>query len=154
METDAEFTDKLAEVLFALDTENLATAQVTDVITRRIARWAHQCGWSVRTEGRVDVPREGAVAAREQLGFVDVLIRRGGSLPDVAIEIDSTDKAWSVVKLQHAAASGMHGIWIRWGDGAWAGVYDKIDVIQLPMLRRTASRTSGGQMNLWDAPRR
>ena len=154
MEADAQFTDDLAEVLFALDTGNLATAQVTGAITRRIARWAHERGWSVRTEGRVDIARQSVADADEQLGFIDVLIRRGATLPDVAIEIDSTNKPWSVVKLQHAAASGMHGIWVRWGDDAWAGVYDKIDVIQLPMLRRTGSRTSHGQMSIWDSQRR
>jgi hypothetical protein len=89
-----------------------------------------------------------------RLGFVDVLIRRGLPRPDVAIEIDSTDKPWSVVKLQHAAAGGMHGIWVRWGDQAWAGVYDEIDVIQLPMLRRTGSRSVQDQLRLWDSRRR
>src|SRR3954447_21778468 len=151
MEPDAQFTDELAQVLYELNAGGLATAQVTAAITNRIVGWAHDRGWSVRTEGRVDVARKRTSTAAEQLGFVDVLIRRGAPYPDVAIEIDSTDKPWSVVKLQHAAASGMHGIWVRWGDDAWAGIYDRIDVIQLPMLRRTGARRSDDQLGLWDS---
>ena len=27
----------------------------------------------------------------------------------------------------------MRAIWVRWGDEEWAGVYDDVDVIQLPL---------------------
>ena len=102
----------------------------------------------MRTEARVEVPL--VVGSAEQLGFVDVLISRGGAAPHVAIEIDSTDKAWSVVKLQHAAAAGMHAVWVRWGDDDWAGVYEDVDVIQLRLNRRAQARTPGaGQQRLW-----
>jgi hypothetical protein len=154
VESDGQFTDDLAQVLYELDTSDLPTAHVTAAITRQIVRWAHERGWSVRTEGRVDVTSGTDSPNDARLGFVDVLIRRGVPRPDVAIEIDSTDKPWSVVKLQHAAAGGMHGIWVRWGDEAWAGVYDEIDVIQLPTLRRTGSRSVQDQLRLWDSRRR
>src|SRR5215831_14117164 len=118
MERDPDFTDSLATELFALELARLTTAAVTAAITRAIVRMARSHGWQVRTEARVEVPL--LVGVAEQLGFVDVLISRGHEFGDVAIEIDSTDKLWSVVKLQHAAAAGMHAIWVRWGDGAWA----------------------------------
>jgi len=86
----------------------------------------------------------------ERLGFVDVIVRRGGHGRDLAIEIDSAHKPWSVVKLQHAAANGMRAIWIRWGDETWAGVYDDIDVIQVPLNRRPEHRQPGGQVAVWD----
>src|SRR3954452_15985902 len=149
MERDGAFTDALAGVLYELDTGRLATAQITSVITRRIVRWAHESGWPCRTEGRFDV--DGGIAARDRqrLGFVDVLVHRGAPHADVAIEIDSADKPWSVVKLQHAAAAGMHAIWVRWGDDACAGIYDEVDVIQLPMLRPAQTPATSYQLSLW-----
>ena len=84
------------------------------------------------------------------MGYVDLMIRRGPSGPDLAIEIDSADKQWSVAKLRHAAAAGMIAIWVRWGDESWAGVYDDIDVIQLQVTRRSAPRSSvETQLTLW-----
>ncbi len=146
MAHDAEFTDALARHLFEIDTGRLSTAAVTAAITRTIVRWARDQGWFTRTEARVEVP---ATAVAQQLGFVDVLVLRGASLADVAIEIDSTDKPWSVVKLQHAAAAGMHAIWVRWGDDEWAGVYDDIDVIQLRLTRRTRHAKASLQTTIW-----
>jgi len=146
-DADADFTDELATHLFAVDLRDLSTSAVTRAITCAIVRLGHDRGWQVRTEARVEVQL--AVGAAEQLGFVDVLISRGGESPHVAIEIDSTDKAWSVVKLQHAAAAGMHAVWVRWGDDAWAGVYDDIDVIQIPTLRKAETRPARSQLTVW-----
>ena len=140
--------DDLASYLFALDSRSLTTGATTTHITRAILAWAVERGWLARTEARVVAPNDvdGAVA----IGFVDVVIRRGGSLADVVIEIDSTDKQWSLAKLRHAARAGMHAIWIRWGEETWAGAYDDVDVIQLPVARRTAARAGLlGQLTLW-----
>jgi hypothetical protein len=140
------FTDELARVLFDLEMSHRSTAAVTRAITRAIVEWARENGWRVRTEGRVEVP---GVERFDKLGFVDVLVSRGGHQPDVAIEIDSTDKPWSVVKLQHAAAAGMDAIWVRWGDDEWAGVYEDVDVIQLRTLRRVQERPEDRQLTVW-----
>lgn len=147
METDAQFTDALAAELFRLELRSLTTASVTAAITRSIVCLARGHGWRVRTEARVEVPLTSGIP--QQLGYVDVLVSRGRPYPDVAIEIDSADKPWSVVKLRHAAAAGMHSIWVRWGDDAWAGVYADLDVIQLPTLRRSARRPQTPQMEMW-----
>ena len=136
-------TDDLARALYRLDTSTRTTAVVTAQITRAVVAWAAAHGWATRTEARVGVGEE------IRLGFVDVLVLRGPQLPDLAIEIDSTDKPWSVDKLRHAIAAGMEGIWVRWGDDEWAGAFDDVDVIQLPVQRRTATRDPGGQMALW-----
>jgi hypothetical protein len=146
VDRDPDFTDALAGQLFDLAPGRLTTGHVTTAITRAIVRWANDCGWKVRTEARVDVPTLGAVC---QLGFVDVLIHRGGGQADIAIEIDSADKPWSVVKLQHAAAAGMHAIWVRWGDDEWAGVYEDVDVIQLREMRRPRHRPKSDQLTVW-----
>ena len=121
---------------------------MTALITRSIVEWAQSQGWSVRTEARVHPAP--VASADSTIGFLDVVVRRGGGQPDLAIEIDSTDKPWSVIKLRHAAAGGMYAIWVRWGDEAWAGIHDDIDVIQLQTLRRPAARRrSNSQLTVW-----
>ena len=139
-------SDELAAVLFAVELGRRGTGAVTRELTRAIVRWAHSRGWSARTEA----PVQPALAGPSGFGYVDVLIRRGPALADVAVEIDSTDKPWSLAKLRHAALGGMHAIWIRWGDDKWAGAFDEVDVIQLPALRRTTPRAvQPGQLTFW-----
>lgn len=70
-------------------------------------------------------------------------------MPGVAIEIDSADKPWSLVKLQHAAAAGMYAIWVRWGDETWPGIYEDVDVIQLRDVRRLRHRRGPRQLEVW-----
>ena len=36
----------------------------------------------------------------------------------------------------------MRAIWVRWGDEEWAGIYDDVDVIQLPLIRRADRRST------------
>jgi Uma2 family endonuclease len=137
-------TDDLARVLFGLDAGTLTTGAVTARITRAVVEWAAARGWATRTEARVGVGEE------TRLGFVDVIVLRQPRAPDLAIEIDSTDKPWSVDKLRHVAAAGMHAVWIRWGDEEWAGGHEDVDVIQLAVTRRPASRVPDArQMTLW-----
>ncbi len=141
-------TDDLAGALFGLDSGGLATRAMTARITRAVVEWAAAHGWSTRTEARV------GVGDQARLGFVDVIVLRQPALPDLAIEIDSTDKPWSVDKLRHAAAAGMHPIWVRWGDDDWAGAFEDVDVIQLPLPRRVAARTVAAvQIELWRSAR-
>ncbi|HUR15644.1 MAG TPA: hypothetical protein VMZ33_00030 [Candidatus Limnocylindrales bacterium] len=147
MPSPSAVVDELATVLFALDTGRRSTAGVTSQITAEIVRWAVTRGWSARTEARVHAPD--ADHGDQRLGFLDVIVRRGNLLPDLAIEIDSTDKPWSVTKLRHAAQAGMVAIWVRWGDDDWAGIFDEIDVIQLPLIRRTGHRGTSNQPCFW-----
>lgn len=133
--------DQLASVLFELDETALTTRAMTARITRAVVEWALANGWAPRTEARVDAG---------QLGFVDVIVCRAHGQPDLAIEIDSTNKPWSVAKLRHAVAAGMEGIWVRWGDEAWAGAYEDVDIIQLPARRRPLRRKiDSAQLGFW-----
>jgi hypothetical protein len=142
-------TDDLARALFGLETSRLTTAAMTARITRAVLDWAAAQGWATRKEARVGVGEEA------RLGFVDVMVLRQPAAPDIAIEIDSADKPWSVDKLRHAAAAGMQPIWVRWGDDGWAGTFHDIDVIQLPLQRRARSRaTAQDQAELWPLVRK
>ena len=137
-------TDDLARALFRLETSTHTTAAMTARITRVVVEWAAARGWATRTEARVGVG-EGT-----RLGYVDVIVLRQPVAPDLAIEIDSTHKPWSVDKLRHVAAAGMHPVWIRWGDDEWAGAFDDLDVIQLSLIRRAGHRSTGAaQLALW-----
>jgi hypothetical protein len=137
-------TDDLARALFRLETGTLTTAAMTARITRVVIEWAAAHRWATRTEARVGVGEE------TRLGFVDVIVLRQPAAPDLAIEIDSADKPWSVDKLRHAAAAGMHPIWIRWGADEWAGAFEDIDVIQLPIARRARPRVPEAiQSRMW-----
>jgi hypothetical protein len=134
---DAAVTDELATLLFGLELGGLATDAITARITQEVVSWAVARGWAVRAEARMLFPRSPVAL---QSGFVDVLVRRPYPDPHIAIEIDSTDKSWSLAKLQYAASHGMHAIWVRWGDDAWAGVHSDVDVIQLMARRRPDRR--------------
>ena len=135
-------TDDLARALFRLETSTLTTGAMTARITRAVVDWAAQNGWPTRNEACVGV--------ETRVGYVDVIVLRQPAAPDLAIEIDSTDKPWSIDKLRHAAAAGMHPIWVRWGDDNWAGSFGDVDVIQLPLLRRSRSLAGNpGQVQLW-----
>lgn len=139
--------DELATVLFALSPGSRTTGAVTAQITRELTTWALAHGWHPRAEAPVQVPHSSAQQPR--LGYVDLVIRRGPGGPDLAIEIDSADKPWSLAKLRYAAAAGMIAIWVRWGDEVWAGAYDGIDVIQLQAMRRSALRHRPTQLTFW-----
>lgn len=140
-------SDDLATILFGLDLAGLTTSRTTARITHAIVDWALASGWAPRTEARVLVGQE--LGFGPETGYVDVIIRRADDEPDLAIEIDSADKPWSLAKLRHAACAGMHAIWVRWGDEQWCSAYPDVDVIQLPIVRRPAARRNGGQLTVW-----
>lgn len=83
--------------------------QVTALLADRIGAWSEAQGWQVRREvaGRASHP-----AGRR--GYLD-LICYPFDEPPVAIEIDRTNKQWSLAKLRAEAASGSSAIWVRWG---------------------------------------
>jgi len=141
----ASAVDDLAAALFALEVERRTTSAVTRQITDVVVKWALARGWTPRVEARVEAV---TLSGSPKLGYVDVLVHRPGE-PDLAVEIDSGDKPWSVDKLQYAAAAGMQAIWIRWGDQEWAGVYDEVDVIQLWLTKRPLRRRPTNQMPIW-----
>lgn len=135
--TERGVVHELAALLYTLDQRERTTAEMTAYITATIVRWAMFAGWVCRTEARVRFGHDGRGRAR--IGYVDILVSRTNSA-DLAIEIDSTQKPWSMEKLRHLADSGLSSIWVRWGDAVWAGADNAVHVIQLSIPRSRRSR--------------
>ena len=145
--TSSSTIDELAALVFSVDTARLSARAITARVTSAIASWAVAKGWSARTEARVELR---AVDGRLQdYGFIDLIVHRGSGEPDLAIEIDQTDKPWSVAKLQYAMALGMEAIWIRWSGSDWTDVQG-VHVIHLPEVeKKPTPRRAPAQLSFW-----
>jgi len=85
----------------------------------------------------------------QYFGYLDLIVHRGQGEVDIAVEIDQTDKPWSVAKLQYAMALGMEAVWIRWSGSDWTDV-DGVHVIHLPEVeKKPAPRLAPAQLSLW-----
>ena len=142
--------DELAAIVFDLETDGLPAKAITRTVTAAVMTWALRRGWLVKAEVRVELP---GPSADDSYGFIDLVIRRGGSLPDIAVEIDQEDKQWSLAKLQYAAAAGMNAVWIRWSGERWSSL-GEIEVIHLPQARKQPIRRPVSmQVPLWSRDR-
>lgn len=142
-----EVIDELAALVFSLDTTRLSARAITTRVTSAIASWAVAKGWSPRTEARVEM--RAVDGSLQDYGYIDLIVHRGFGETDIAVEIDQTDKPWSVAKLQYAMALGMEAVWIRWSGSDWTDV-DGVHVIHLPEVeKKTAPRSAPAQLSLW-----
>jgi hypothetical protein len=81
----------------------------TELITSSIENFAR--------EQRFECEKEVFLGLRRKIdghkGFIDVIIRRPDGIR-YAIEIDSSNKKWSLEKLLYAHSVGYVPIWVRW----------------------------------------
>lgn len=146
-ETPNEAIDELAALVFSLDTSRLSARAITARVTSAIAAWAVGRGWTARTEARVEL--RAVDGSLRDYGFIDLLVHREPGVPGLAIEIDQTDKPWSVAKLRYVMALGMEAVWIRWSGPDWTDV-DGVHVIHLPEVeKKPAPRRTPAQLSLW-----
>ena len=142
-----ELIDDLARVSFSVDVAGLSARSITTRLTREILAWALAKGWSAKTEARVVLSAPGQQI--NDYGYIDVIVKRGGGEPDLAIEIDQTDKPWSVAKLQYVMSLGMEAVWIRWSGAEWTDV-PGVHVIHLPEVqKKPAPRLAPAQLSFW-----
>ncbi|MEV0292576.1 hypothetical protein [Nocardia sp. NPDC050710] len=88
-------------------------AEVTQELTALVLRWSEtHPGWQALTESPSVATTEIRSGIRH--GRLDVAIDRLAS-PKLVIEIDSSNKQWSLEKLVAEAMTGAHAIWLRWG---------------------------------------
>ena len=139
--------DELAALVFSLDTRHLSARAITARVTSAIASWAVTKGWSPRGEARVELRTPDGTL--RDYGFIDLIVHRGLGEADLAVEIDQTDKPWSVAKLQYAMALGMEAVWIRWSGADWTDV-EGVHVIHLPEVKKEPTpRRAPAQLSLW-----
>jgi hypothetical protein len=81
----------------------------TNLITSSIESFAQGRGWSCEREAFLGLSRKTSGLK----GLVDIVIKSPEGI-GYAIEIDSSNKKWSLEKLLHAHSIGYVPIWIRW----------------------------------------
>jgi hypothetical protein len=105
-------TSSLQEWLARVEFTDLSRAAVTEQLTHQVMAWAQFHGFTVQTEVE-------AVATKRKpygrhIGLLDVLCTHSSG-QQIAVEIDNTNKVWSIEKLAAEADSGKLAIWVKWG---------------------------------------
>tara|TARA_Y100000766_G_scaffold173834_1_gene149271 strand:- start:439 stop:870 length:432 start_codon:yes stop_codon:yes gene_type:complete len=132
-------------------------------ITKVVFDWAKDCDWSPELEFRIDgVYRENGDYTRKTTrkskytpssnqdkfqakwnrrrgAIADVYINRdslepGMSLRPLVIEIDSSNKKWSLRKLEKCSEKGWDCLWIRWGPNAPIPTPEDVMCIYIPFI--------------------
>ena len=122
-------TSSLREWLALVTFRDLSRSAVTEHLTAQVVAWAEAHGFEARTEVE-------AVATKRKpygrnIGVLDVLCtHRTGQ--QVAVEIDHTNKVWSIEKLAAEADNGKLAIWVKWGSPASLSLIpEKVGVVEL-----------------------
>jgi hypothetical protein len=148
-----EYITQLAAKLDDTTLHRWRWSATTEEIKQVIEEYVKERGWTSRREipapsGVVQYDNQRircAEATRADLG-----VYRGDGRR-IIIEIDRTDKALSLCKLQCAVDRGDEAVWVRWGMPAQKDVPTGVHVIRLPYShaafwrrgRRSAQRESG-----------
>jgi tetratricopeptide (TPR) repeat protein len=136
----SEIGDGLRESLLALDLDGLSSGQITVDITSEVGRVLVRSGSGkvfreLSTGRKVQPPS----AAAPRMGYVDFAIVRGGEVA-VVVEIDRSDKRFSLTKLEYFRDRGAQAIWIRWGRPTQLTVPDGIELIEIPIAKGAKAR--------------
>jgi hypothetical protein len=106
-------TESLQRHLDPVEFADLNGPQVTTLIRDLVAVWAQSYGFISDTEKRSLATRTKHTGHRWP-GFLNVIGTHPSGLR-LAIEIDRTNKAWSIEKLAAEAHQGAVAIWVKWG---------------------------------------
>lgn len=80
----------------------------TKFLTAKVIEFSRRFGFSYQTEISLGLKRP----TSDYWGYLDFVLEKGNER--FAIEIDSSNKKWSLQKLLHAHGLGYKAIWIRW----------------------------------------
>lgn len=130
--------DALQAALLSLDLNGLSSRQVTTALTAEVDRVLGDTGLGsvVRefpTYGRVQPPS----GATPRVGHLDFAIVEAERVV-LAVEIDRSDKKFSLTKLCHFQDRGAACIWIRWGTDPKVRVPDGVELIYVPLGREAS----------------
>ena len=122
-------TQSLQVWLEPLTFADLSRSATTEVLKAQVVAWARSHRFQTQTEV------EAVAAARRRhkrsIGLLDVLATHPSG-QQVAIEIDFTNKVWSIEKLAAEADAGKLAIWVKWGTPpSLALIPEKIGVVRV-----------------------
>jgi len=103
--------DELKEYLGHFDLTGFKRGNRTEgtkFLTARVIDFARKYGFSYQTEISLGLKRP----TSDRRGYLDFVLEKDNK--KFAIEVDSSNKKWSLQKLLHAHTLGYRPIWIRW----------------------------------------
>ena len=103
--------DELKEYLGHLDLTGFKRGnriEGTRFLTARVIEFSQTYGFSYQTEVSFGLTRP----TSDRRGYLDFVLEKDNER--FAIEVDSSNKRWSLQKLLHAHSLGYGPIWIRW----------------------------------------
>jgi hypothetical protein len=123
-------TSSLREWLASVEFSDLSRSAVTALLTDRVIAWGRSHGFEAQTE--VEAVATKRKPYGRQIGLLDVLCsHRSGQ--QIAVEIDNTNKVWSIEKLAAEADSGKLALWVKWGAPAGLSLIpEKVGIVELP----------------------
>jgi hypothetical protein len=124
MDLAADLTARLEGLTFS----DLTTDEVTARVIDEIVAWGEGRGWRVYRRAPSVVPLPPPIQNR--FSVLDVACARPDG-PPLAIEVDHTDRARTLAKLQAEAAAGRVALWVRWGRPPFTGPGDPVALVPL-----------------------
>ena len=103
--------DELKEYLGHLDLTGFKRGnriEGTRFLTARVIEFSQMYGFSYQTEVSLGLKRP----TSDRRGYLDFVLEKDNER--FAIEVDSSNKRWSLQKLLHARSLGYGPVWIRW----------------------------------------
>ena len=112
--------------------------EITAEVTKQTTKWAQSQGWSVQLEVLSRAIRT-LPNGNKYRGYLDMVCSRPGR-PPIAIEIDRSNKNWSVEKLTGEVEAGSIALWVRWR-GVMIDVPDTIGLVNVAPATPIATPT-------------
>src|SRR6476661_8409807 len=125
----ARATSSLQAWLDRLEFVGLSRQVVTATITAEVVAWAKAHRFDTRQE--VEAVAKKRKPYGRNIGLLDVACTHPSG-QQLAIEVDFTNKIWSIEKLAAEADAGKLAIWVKWGGPASLSLIpEKIGVVEL-----------------------
>ncbi len=130
--------------LTMLDLDGLPNTGITARISTEVARVLAESGLGkvyreLSTGDRLQPPTSSA----PRRGYVDFAVIRADVVV-LVIEIDRSDKRFSLTKLEHFRERGAAVIWVRWGKPTRLQVPDGVELVEIPVPSKSAQGDSDG----------
>ncbi|SHG22768.1 hypothetical protein [Streptoalloteichus hindustanus] len=124
----AELVADLHAYLLPVRLAGMTAPTATQVLTRRVVRWAQSRGWTVdlAAPGRSTHP----TSTGERQDRLDLVCARP-LRPPIAIEIDRAGRLGSLRKLLAEAEAGSVALWVRWHGRTRAAIPSQVGLVDI-----------------------